>query len=56
MYRRMGLLNLYHFRNPWAVRDFFFSAINFFALTFALVVTWTYVLLAQRRLATPVRG
>jgi hypothetical protein len=51
MYHRMGLLNLNHFRNPWAVRDFFFSAVNFFTITFALVVVWTYVVLARRRLS-----
>src|ERR1700727_102953 len=28
MYRRMGFLNLYHFRNPGALREFFFSALN----------------------------
>jgi hypothetical protein len=56
MYRRMGLLTVYRLRNPWAVREFFFSSVNFFAITFALVVVWTYVLLARRRLSTPVRG
>jgi hypothetical protein len=54
MYRRMGFLNLYHFRNPWAVREFFFSALNFFVITFALVVVWTYVGLARRRLSPSV--
>jgi hypothetical protein len=54
MYRRMGFLNLYHFRNPSAVREFFFSALNFFVITFALVVVWTYVGLARRRLSPSV--
>jgi membrane protease YdiL (CAAX protease family) len=47
-------LNLYHFRNPSAVREFFFSALNFFVITFALVVVWTYVGLARRRLSPSV--
>ncbi len=48
--RRMGLLNMYHFRHPHAIREFFFSAPNFFVITFALVVVWVYSVLAQRRL------
>jgi hypothetical protein len=48
--RRMGLLNMYYFRHPHAIRAFFFSAPNFFVVTFALVVVWVYAVLAQRRL------
>ena len=48
--RRMGLLDIYHFRHPRAIREFFFSAPNFFVITFALVVVWVYAMLAQRRL------
>jgi hypothetical protein len=48
--RRMGLLNMYHFHHPHAIWAFFFSAPNFFVVTFALVVVWVYAVLAQRRL------
>jgi hypothetical protein len=48
--RRMGLLQIYYFRHPHAIRAFFFSAPNFFVITFALVVVWVYAVLAQRRL------
>jgi hypothetical protein len=48
--RRMGLLNIYHFRHPRAIREFFFSAPNFFVIAFALVVVWVYSVLARRRL------
>jgi hypothetical protein len=48
--RRMGFLNMYYFRHPHAIRAFFFSAPNFFVITFALVVVWVYAVLAQRRL------
>jgi hypothetical protein len=50
VYRRMGLLHIYHFRHPHAIRAFFFSAPNFFVVTFAVVVMWVYAVLAQRRL------
>ena len=50
--RRMGLLELYYFRHPHAIRAFFFTAPNFFVVTFALVVVWVYAALAQRRLQT----
>ena len=50
VYRRMGLLELYYFRHPHAIRAFFFTAPNFFVVTFALVVVWVYAALAQRRL------
>ena len=50
IYRRMGLLNLYYLRHPSAVQEFFFTALNFFVITFALVVVWTYVVLAHERL------
>ena len=48
--RRMGFLQIYYFRHPHAIRQFFFSAVNFFVITFALVVVWVYAVLAQRRL------
>ena len=48
--RRMGLLQMYYFRHPHAIRAFFFTAPNFFVVTFALVVVWVYAALAQRRL------
>jgi hypothetical protein len=48
--RRMGFLQIYYLRHPHAVREFFFSAPNFFVVTFALVVVWVYTVLAQRRL------
>lgn len=50
--RRMGFLQIYYFRHPHAVRQFFFSAPNFFVVTFALMVVWVYAVLAQRRLRT----
>jgi hypothetical protein len=48
--RRMGFLHMYYFHHPHAIRAFFFSAPNFFVVTFALVVVWAYAVLAQRRL------
>jgi hypothetical protein len=48
--RRMGLLHTYYFHHPHAFRAFFFSAPNFFVVTFALVVVWVYAVLAERRL------
>jgi hypothetical protein len=50
---RMGLLHHFYFRHPAAIGQFFFSAPNFFAVSFALVVVWGYVVLAQRRLDWP---
>jgi hypothetical protein len=50
IYRRMGFLQVYYFRHPRAILRFFFTAPNFFVVTFALVVVWVYVLLAKRRL------
>jgi hypothetical protein len=47
---RMGFLHLYRLRHPEAVRAFFFSAPNFFVISFALVVVWLYSALAKRRL------
>jgi len=41
---------MFYFRHPRAIREFFFSAPNFFVITFALVVVWVYAVLAQRRL------
>ena len=52
--RRMGLLHIYYFRHPRAIKEFFFSAPNFFVITFALVVVWVYSDLAQRRLRSVV--
>jgi hypothetical protein len=48
--RRMGFLHMYYFHHPHAIRAFFFTAPNFFVVTFALVVVWVYAALAQRRL------
>jgi hypothetical protein len=48
--RRMGFLHMYYFHHPHAVRLFFFSAPNFFVITFALVVVWVYADLARLRL------
>jgi hypothetical protein len=48
--KRMGLLHAYYVRHPHAIRAFFFSAPNFFVVTFALVVVWVYAVLAKRRL------
>jgi hypothetical protein len=48
--RRMGLLNIYYFHHRRAIWAFFFSAPNFFVVTFAMVVVWVYAVLAQRRL------
>ncbi len=48
--KRMGLLHVYKFRHPRDLSAFFFTAPNFFVVTFALVVVWVYVLLAKRRL------
>jgi hypothetical protein len=49
--QRMALLHAYQFRHPKAIVGFFFTAPNFFAITFALVVVWAYVILARRRLS-----
>jgi hypothetical protein len=51
IYERMGLLHLYYLRHPEAVRAFFFTAPNFFVISFAPVVVWLYSALARRRLA-----
>jgi hypothetical protein len=51
IYDRMGLLNSYGLHHPEAVRAFFFTAPDFFVVSFALVVVWVYSLLARRRLA-----
>ncbi|SRR5258708_24644016 len=50
IYQRMGLLHAYRLRHPQAIKAFFFTAPNFFVITFALVVVWVYVMLARRRL------
>ena len=47
---RMGLLHVYYLHDRRAMHSFFFSAPNFFVITFALVVVWVYVALAKRRL------
>jgi hypothetical protein len=49
--RRMGLLNYYYFQHSDAIVSFFFSATNFFIMTFAPVMMWVYVVLARRRLS-----
>lgn len=51
IYERMGLLNIYGFRHPEAARAFFFTAPDFFAISFALAVVWVYSALARRQLA-----
>jgi hypothetical protein len=51
IYQRMGFLHLYRLQHPVELRAFFFSAVNFFAISFALVVVWLYSALAKRRLA-----
>jgi hypothetical protein len=50
IYHRMGLLHVYYYRHPRDLGTFFFTAPNFFVITFALVAVWVYVALAQRRL------
>jgi hypothetical protein len=50
LYHRMGFLHAYYYRHPRELGTFFFTAPNFFAITFALVAVWVYVALAQRRL------
>ena len=52
IYERMGLLNT--IVDPEAVRAFFFTAPNFFVISFALVAVWFYSALAKRRLAAAV--
>ncbi len=47
---RMGFLNMYHVRHPEGPRAFFFSAPNFFIITFASVMVWVYATLARIRL------
>jgi hypothetical protein len=53
--RRMGLLNIYYFRHPQVISDFFFSAPNLFVIVFTLVMVWVYVRLAKRRLSVSSR-
>jgi hypothetical protein len=49
---RMGLLNPHHVRqHSEDLRGFFFTAPNFFVITFALAAVWVYIVLAQRRLS-----
>lgn len=48
--RRMGLLHVYRFQHPQDLEAFFFTAPNFFVVTFALVVVWVYVVLAAAAL------
>jgi hypothetical protein len=47
---RMGFLNMYHVRHPEGPRAFFFSAPNFFIITFAAALVWVYAMLARIRL------
>jgi membrane protein YdbS with pleckstrin-like domain len=52
IYHRMGLLHVLLLpASAKALRYFFFTAPNFFVITFALVVVWVYVVLAKRRLS-----
>jgi hypothetical protein len=51
IYERMGLLNIYGLHHPQGARAFFFTAPDFFAISFALGVVWVYSALARRRLA-----
>jgi hypothetical protein len=53
LYHRMGFLHAYYYRHPREVSTFFFTAPNFFVITFALVAVWVYVALAKRRLFKP---
>jgi hypothetical protein len=48
---RMGLISGYYLHHRSALEGFFFTAPNFFVITFALVVVWVYVLLSRRRLS-----
>jgi hypothetical protein len=50
LYHRMGFLHPYYYRHPRELGTFFFTAPNFFVITFALVTVWVYVALAKRRL------
>jgi hypothetical protein len=56
IYQRMGLLHVYRIHHPEAVRAFFFTAPNFFAISFALVAVLVYTTLAKRRLAVAANG
>jgi hypothetical protein len=53
LYKRMGLLNPYHFIHPRENLYFFTTAPNLFIITFALVMMWVYSVLAKRRLSAP---
>jgi hypothetical protein len=50
IYKRMGLLHVYYLHHRQEPKAFFFTAPNFFVITFALVLVCVYVMLAQRRL------
>jgi hypothetical protein len=50
IYKRMGFLHVYRLHHRQDLKAFFFTAPNFFVITFALVVVWVYVMLARRRL------
>ncbi len=56
IYERMGLLHIYRLRHPEAARAFFFTAPNFFVISFALVAVWLYSALAKRRLTAATNG
>ena len=47
---KMGFLHRYRFHHLRPVEEFFFTAPNFFVITFALVAVWIYIALADRRL------
>jgi hypothetical protein len=51
IYERMGLLHVYRLQHPAELRAFFFTAPDFFVISFALAVVWVYAELARRRLA-----
>jgi hypothetical protein len=53
LYQRMGFLHTYYYRHPREPETFFFTAPDFFVITFALVAVWTYVALAKGRLLKP---
>jgi hypothetical protein len=50
IYKRMGFFDVYYLHHRQELKVFFFTAPNFFVLTFALAVVWAYVMLARRRL------
>ena len=47
---RMHVLSLYYLHHRVVLQDIFFSAANFFVVTFAVVVAWVYSALVKRHL------